>query len=241
MTIQKQYWEPNADVYRVVESLASNKKRILEIGPGPIPFTKATEFIDYQSYSDLSNKSVKLLDINEGLLPYEDKSFDFIYCRHTLEDIYNPFGICREMSRVGKAGYIETPSPLAECCRGTDAPRKSDGSLEWRGYSHHRYIVWSKENTLYFLPKLPLIEHLPFSEALEEKLYAILNAHSFFWNTYFFWEDKFEVKRLEQERDFDLLPDYGSVIYQAIVTSFETNTRLASKHGFQLPLQDIKL
>jgi ubiquinone/menaquinone biosynthesis C-methylase UbiE len=47
-------------------------------------------------------------------LPYEDKEFDFVYCRHVLEDLIYPFRVIKEMQRVAKAGYIETPSPMAE-------------------------------------------------------------------------------------------------------------------------------
>jgi hypothetical protein len=42
---------------------------------------------------------------------------------HMLEDMYNPFPICAEMSRVAKAGYVETPSPVAELCRGVDGDK----------------------------------------------------------------------------------------------------------------------
>jgi hypothetical protein len=56
-------------------------------------------------------------------LPFADKEFDFVYSRHVLEDSWNPFALCEEMSRVGKSGYIETPSPIVELGRGVDQYR----------------------------------------------------------------------------------------------------------------------
>ncbi|BFM40631.1 hypothetical protein OLK001_25570 [Synechocystis sp. LKSZ1] len=82
-------WSPFQPVLSYVESLISSDFRVLEIGPGHIPFSAATEFIDWQSYPSHGSSKTKIheLDINIDPLPYEDKSLDFIYCRHVLEDI----------------------------------------------------------------------------------------------------------------------------------------------------------
>src|SRR5205823_3650385 len=83
-------------------------------------------------------------------------------------------------SRVAKAGYIETPSPFAECCRGVDAE-----SPVWRGYVHHHSIVWHDKGVLMLMPKLPVIEHVAF---LEEEISMVLGMGASHWNSYFFWE-----------------------------------------------------
>ena len=41
--------------------------------------------------------------------PFEDKQFDFVTCSQTLEDIRDPVGVCAELNRVAKAGYVELP------------------------------------------------------------------------------------------------------------------------------------
>ena len=46
--------------------------------------------------------------------PFPDKTFDFVVCSHLLEDVRDPITVCRELCRVGKAGYIETPSRIRE-------------------------------------------------------------------------------------------------------------------------------
>ena len=50
----------------------------------------------------------------EYSLPFEDKSFEVAVSSHTLEDIRDPLFLCAELNRVTKAGYIETPSIVAE-------------------------------------------------------------------------------------------------------------------------------
>jgi hypothetical protein len=190
-----------------VAALAGKGGAVLEVGPGQKPFRAATAFVDWQPWPQLADRPLHVLDINQEALPFADKSFDFVYCRHTLEDIYNPFWICREMSRVGKAGYVEAPSPLAECCRGVDG-----GSPRWRGY-HHRYLIWVEQDTLVFIPKWPMLEHLSFGDT-EAQMVAILNSHPMFWNSYYFWEGSLRYRLLENGRDYHITDDYGRRILQ---------------------------
>jgi hypothetical protein len=65
--------------------------------------------------------------------PFADKQFDFVVCSHTLEDVRDPIWVCGELSRIAKAGYIETPSRLEEQSFGIQGP--------WVGWGHHRWLV----------------------------------------------------------------------------------------------------
>lgn len=47
-------------------------------------------------------------------LPFRDGAFAFLIASHIAEHVEDPAGFCREMSRVARAGYVETPSPLAD-------------------------------------------------------------------------------------------------------------------------------
>src|SRR5436309_8889391 len=117
-SIRRHHWAPYQPMVKAVEALATNKATVLEIGPGHIPFSAATHVVDWQAWPQLAGKPCKTLDVNQERLPFDDKSFDFVYCRHTLEDLYNPIHVCREIERVALGGYIETPSPIAELARG---------------------------------------------------------------------------------------------------------------------------
>src|SRR5690349_8620896 len=78
-------------------------------------------------------------------LPFDDGHFDFVVCAHTLEDVRDPLQVCREMVRVGKAGYVETPSRLEEQIYGLQGP--------WTGWSHHRWLVEVTGNRVEFVFK----------------------------------------------------------------------------------------
>ena len=139
LSIQIWYWFPNTLINKIIENycLTNKFKTNLEIGPGFAPFTCATHFIG--SNEKISNYIE--IDIDYQTFPFETNFFDFIYCRHVMEDIQNPDFALKEMFRVSKyGGYIETPSPLIEITKDVDG---NPFSNLYCGYIHHRYIVWS--------------------------------------------------------------------------------------------------
>ncbi|XFA73116.1 methyltransferase domain-containing protein [Thermosynechococcaceae cyanobacterium Okahandja] len=226
--IVKHYWSPQPAILDIVKQRAATSKIIVEVGPGVVPFELATEFIDWLPNKSLAQYKVHTLDLNYEPLPYKDKSIDFIYCRHVVEDMYNPFWLCQEMIRVAKAGYIETPSPICECAKGVDG-----GSPPYRGYIHHRYLVWQEQSSLIFVPKYPIIEYLDFSD-VDPFLLDTLNMGFLHWNTYFFWTDHFEVQVLQHDKDFYLHENYKEVLLRAIEASYIANLELGVE--YQLPL-----
>lgn len=50
-------------------------------------------------------------DVNQKT-SFKDKEFDFIISCHIAEHIINPEEFCKELTRIGKQGYIEVPTPL---------------------------------------------------------------------------------------------------------------------------------
>jgi len=183
--ITNYYWAPNSSIIRMIEEICITNKyeKVLEIGPGQIPFSLATDFIG-------SNETVKKyinIDIDKDKFPYDNNSFDFIFCRHVLEDIQNPDFALQEIFRVSKCGgYIETPSPLIEITKDIDAHISSN---MYCGYMHHRYIVWSniQKNEIYFLPKYScILDHiLHITEETKKHLYNLINNYPVYWNNYF--------------------------------------------------------
>jgi len=80
--------------------------------------------------------------------PYPDKYFDFAIASHVLEDVRDPVRVCRELSRVAKAGFVETPSMYVELTRGIDPHGRG-----YIGYYHHRWLVRLADGGLEFLFK----------------------------------------------------------------------------------------
>ena len=114
-TVRK-WWGPLDGVQNYVADSIPQGARVLEIGPGIAPFRRATHLFDREFYWDVLPEGILRENIYtgdaEGSLPFPDKYFDFVYCRHVVEDLNNPFTLLKEMSRIGKAGYVETPSVM---------------------------------------------------------------------------------------------------------------------------------
>jgi methyltransferase family protein len=89
---------------------------VLDIGSGGDPFPYATVLTDRFLEKSPSRceplvrdtRPFLVADIHE--LPFRDKGFDFVYCAHVLEVVDNPLRACAELMRVGKRGFIETPT-----------------------------------------------------------------------------------------------------------------------------------
>jgi ubiquinone/menaquinone biosynthesis C-methylase UbiE len=130
-------WMVGDVVYAFVD-LPTNAK-VLDVGSGQNPHPSADFILDKflddnrhrQAKSDFTmqasmmkldkegnlNESEKRFDVAQGdilALPFPDKSFDFIIARHMLEHVEDIQGALKELSRVGKAGYIEVPTKISE-------------------------------------------------------------------------------------------------------------------------------
>ena len=95
-------------------------EKVLDIGSGGYPFPSATHLADLH-LNGTSHRSeplrktglpLQVCDIEK--LPYSDKAFDFVYCSHVLEHVADPSRACEEIMRVGRRGYVETPTRLSD-------------------------------------------------------------------------------------------------------------------------------
>lgn len=145
---------------REVRELIRPGDRVLDIGGAEEVFPRANVVLDIVPYE--SRRPGVLTDEPEQFTAdswfvadicspeiwqrFGDKEFDFVLCSHTLEDIRDPIGVCRQMVRVAKRGYIECPSRLRECTR-------EDPSVRAAGWPHHRWIVDFEDGYLIFTDK----------------------------------------------------------------------------------------
>jgi len=120
-------------------------ERVLDVGSGAYPFPYATHLADLFE-GDTSHRVEPLAKderpfavINIEKMPYHDKEFDFVYCSHVLEHVEDPSKACDELMRVGKRGYIETPT------------RISDIMLNFTKLKgHHKWYIVTAGTTLFF-------------------------------------------------------------------------------------------
>jgi len=214
----KKHWYPIKEIEHCLIKFCNNNnyKNILEIGPGLHQFPLANKFV---GYNEKINNYVSL-DIDEEKLPFNEKEIDFIYSRHTLEDIQNPNFAMSEIIRCCKSGYIETPSPLIEVAKGVDGYNNNN---LYGGYIHHRYIIWSdiEKCEIYFLPKYSnIIDNFI---TLNDNHYDLINNEPYIWNNYFIWKDKQpKITMYKNGINYYLTPEnYCNVINIAINTSIK--------------------
>jgi hypothetical protein len=100
--------------------------RVLDVGSGHQPNLRADVLLDKyfedsasRSGAGLVTCSGKMVHADAMRMPFVDQSFDYAIASHIAEHIPDPVAFCRELSRVSKRGYIETPSKFTEITRGT--------------------------------------------------------------------------------------------------------------------------
>jgi len=214
------YWYKIKEINDYLINYTTNFKTIVDIGCGPNPFETANITID--AFHSATHK----INIEEQPLPNE--VYDFIYCRHLIEDLSKPKMILEEIKLKAKAGYIETPSPFAECCQGID----HDTNFKKMGYHHHHSILWVENDTLYILPKIK-----QFMKEVEQTVVREKLLDPFMWNTYYlFKEFKYTLldapKTKEEYRKILSNAFFMSTINGAFIRNLVANPEILNvKHG----------
>lgn len=95
--------------------------KVLEIGPGHNPSFRSDVLVEKNIFNNdhrCGNLKIyphqQLVESSGENLPFKDKEFDYVICNQVLEHSEDPVKFLSEISRVGKRGYIETPSILGE-------------------------------------------------------------------------------------------------------------------------------
>jgi SAM-dependent methyltransferase len=199
-------WGPNQ---RKIEQLVGNGL-VLDIGGWVKPFPRADYVIDIFPYETrgiashgigclpttcvypepLPNEHFRketwiIHDIcSEKPFPFPDKMFDFVVCSQTLEDIRDPIRACSEIIRVGRAGYIETPSRLGESI--IDFDRLIGGS-------HHRWLVEIEGNCILFRVKHHFL-HTQWKYHVPASYRRVIDPSQTI--VFLFWEGSFEYQEV---------------------------------------------
>jgi len=168
--------------------------RVLDIGSGGEPFPNATilaeRFLEPSRHRHGSvvreGKPLILSDVNN--LPFRDKCFDFVYCSHVLEHVDNPLLACAEIMRVGKRGYIETPT------------MGKDALFAWAKDMHRWHLVAIGQNLCFFeysQRQLDGVRSSAWRDLIFSKWYHPLQKAFYenqdIFNVMFSWYDRFGV------------------------------------------------
>jgi ubiquinone/menaquinone biosynthesis C-methylase UbiE len=127
---------------------------------------------------------------------WTNMDFDFIYSCHVLEHVGDPDKACTELMRLGKRGYIETPTRLSELLLGDH---------------DHRWIIEDREGILTFKKMTEKEKSHPFADffyrlfgvddspredtslqRMIQKFHKIKNANPELFYTMYPWEGTFK-------------------------------------------------
>jgi glycosyltransferase involved in cell wall biosynthesis len=95
--------------------------QVLDIGSGHNPHPRADVLVDdelgespHRSWRSARTDNLSFVMADACSLPFKDSSFDYALALHIAEHMDNPEAFCKELMRVSKRGYIETPSKCSE-------------------------------------------------------------------------------------------------------------------------------
>jgi SAM-dependent methyltransferase len=202
---------PNRNRYTLYQSRLYNFSispgdKVLDVGSGHIPFPLATHLADISitdhgvgragaPFKFVGDKPVYECCVES--MPFKDKEFDFVYCSHVLEHSPDPGKACRELMRIARRGYIETPT------------KGKDIFLNGAKISNHTQYVECINNCLVFTEYLPheiegfqcsiLQDMHSMPQSKREKAFsALIYLKAELVNTMFLWEDSFEFKTVKR-------------------------------------------
>lgn len=119
-------------------------ERVLDVGCGGDPFPRATVLVDLHRErtehraQELRTDGKPFVVADSRRLPFADNAFDFVYCAHVVEHVDDPAQSCEELMRVGKRGYLETPSLM------------TDALFSWAQGMHRWYTVVIARRIVFF-------------------------------------------------------------------------------------------
>ena len=196
---------------------AAGAARVLDVGGWHQPFNLATHVIDLLPYETRRTNEVLdpedperfaadswvVADVCSPPWPFPDRVFDFALCSNLLEDVRDPLAVCRELTRVAKAGYIETPSRLREIFAKERWPvvKLLFGCLPEIGFCHHRWFVEIDGTHLRFTAKTTALgedrRHYLTRRDIGRKLSEAESGIGLFWDGGFTFEEVFGDPRLD--------------------------------------------
>lgn len=181
-------------------------EQVLDIGSGGDPFPHATLLADRYlqptqhrtTQFRSQGKRVVICDIHA--LPFADQMFDYVVATHVLEHVHDPIQACRELQRVARAGFIETPALI------------KDALFAWAKGMHKWHVVAIGNRLVFFEYDERQLEgircnawHQLIFGSSYHPLQEAFNNNQDLFNVMLEWEGSFEVTVMKIDGTVQLL------------------------------------
>jgi SAM-dependent methyltransferase/uncharacterized protein YbaR (Trm112 family) len=177
---------------------------VLEVGAGGNPYPRSNVLLD--GYDETPERLEPNLVRDRPLvlgfaerLPFKDQSFDFVIASHILEHSPDPENFLRELMRVGKAGYIETPDAFFE---------------RINPYTYHRLEVTDHGDVIRIFKKASWRPDTEIVDLYEKKMkdakflrFTSTHPEPFYMRHYWRGKIEFEIQNPEVDASWPLPPE----------------------------------
>lgn len=168
--------------------------KVLEVGSGHNPHPRSNvlveKFIEDNSHrcGDLVVRKGQELHNYDGTnMPFKDKEFDYVICNQVLEHVDDPVVFCNELSRVGKKGYLESPSIIGEFL----FPKES-----------HKWVIMQMDGQLYAFEKSKMPGN--YKNNYGELFLNYLPYQSLLWKLMWIVESNLMINKIEWVEDIPI-------------------------------------
>ncbi len=132
---------------------------VLDVGSGHRPHARADILCEKYLNDNTERGGNAVIDrplvLGDILsLPFRAGAFDYIITRHILEHVEDPPAFFHEITRVSRAGYIETPSLIWENIH----PMRS----------YHKWVLLKVDDVILMAPKPPQLYNSVLGSVIEE-------------------------------------------------------------------------
>ena len=136
------------------QNLDISKGKLLDIGAwdGSMAnlLPKEVEYYPLDVYP-IDHPNAVICNLNDGKLPFKDKTFDYVIADQVIEHTFYPIEITKEIFRVLKddgVAMIGLPNELSLMARISFMLRGDYGSVEEQEFQHHWYFTLSNSEKM---------------------------------------------------------------------------------------------
>ena len=161
--------------------------KVVDLASSNAGWKYADVFTDVNDHSEFYRNKYdgkkEFIQCNVENNPFQDKEFDFVIASHILEHVDDPFHFCKELTRIGKRGYIEVPTPLWDNL--VDGPH-------FVKYGHKWWVTFDDtDNSIVINPKINVVNK--FLSIKEHNYHMAFFRDSIITRLY--WEDDISIKK----------------------------------------------